>query len=161
MIRRAVFLIAVLVVGACSNGSIYSEYQSLPNGNWTKNQALAFTVHPTDTIAKHNIFIHIRNDDSYAFSNLFLITKMEFPNGNTVVDTLEYEMAKPSGEWLGKGSTATKESKLWYKENVTFPSSGNYTISVAHAMRKNGDVNGVSNLQGVTEVGIQIEKSLN
>ena len=85
--------------------------------------------------------------------------KLEEPSGNTKVDTLEYEMALPTGEWLGKGNGSIKESKLWYKENVVFEESGVYTVNVLHAMRKNGEVNGLDNLEGITDVGNQIEKA--
>ena len=52
-----------------------------------------------------------------------------------------------------------KESKLWYKENIVFPDSGVYKLSVSHAMRKNGEVDGLFILDGITDVGLEIEKS--
>jgi gliding motility-associated lipoprotein GldH len=76
-----------------------------------------------------------------------------------VRDTLEYEMAKPDGQWLGTGYGSLKENKLWYKENVVFPSSGVYTLEISHAMRKNGQVDGIVELEGITDVGYLIEKS--
>ena len=39
----------------------------------------------------------------YKYSNLFLITEMQFPHGRTISDTLEYNMARPDGSWLGTG----------------------------------------------------------
>jgi gliding motility-associated lipoprotein GldH len=83
---------------------------------------------------------------------------MNFPNGNVVSDTLEYEMATPEGEWLGTGMT-TKESKLWYKENVRFPYEGMYEVHIQQAMRKINDPQGIQNLQGISEVGFRIEKN--
>jgi len=44
------------------------------------------------------------------------------------------------------------------KENIIFPISGQYTFSIWQAMRKNGEVNGVSQLQGISDVGLRIEK---
>ena len=104
----------------------------------------------------------LRNDEHYEFSNLFLITKMELPNSNKViVDTLEYEMATPEGKWLGYGYSSVKESKLWYKENFTFPTKGKYLIKIEQAMRKIGDNNGVPVLKGITEVGLRVEEVKN
>lgn len=137
---------------------VYSEYQPLNNGIWNKKDTLQFQVQDIDSTNKHHVFLNVRNDERYAFSNLFLILEMEAPNGNTTIDTLEYEMALPSGEWLGKGSGSVKESKLWYKENVDFKDSGVYTFKVLHAMRQNGEVEGLEALIGITDVGIQIEK---
>ena len=102
---------------------------------------------------------NIRNTAKYEFSNLYLITEINFPNGKKIVDTLQYQMTDPSGNFLGKGFSHIKENKLFYKENVLFPSTGDYTVSVAYAMRKSGEINGITNLKGITEVGFRIEKN--
>lgn len=90
---------------------------------------------------------------------MFLITGIEFPNGKVIVDTLEYQMARADGSWLGTGNRI-KENKLWFKENIRFFEEGNYTVRVRHAMRNNATVMGVSKLEGITDVGVILEKSL-
>lgn len=70
-------------------------------------------------------------------------------------------MAKPNGELLGEGFTDVKENKLWYKEGVRFDEIGDYSITIQHAMRNNGEVNGVDNLKGITDVGFRIEPGKN
>ena len=70
-------------------------------------------------------------------------------------------MAEPSGEWLGKGMGSVKENKLWFKENIVFPETGVYKVTVSHAMRRNGVVEGLHILEGVTDVGLEIEKAPN
>ncbi|HDZ14805.1 MAG TPA: gliding motility lipoprotein GldH, partial [Pricia sp.] len=97
---------------------------------------------------------------TYPYSNLFSIAELESPTGETIKDSLQYRMALPDGTWLGKGFGSMKENKLWYKENIIFPTSGVYHVRLSQAMRKNGSVNGVVNLKGVTDVGFEIEKSL-
>ncbi|AEK22229.1 gliding motility lipoprotein GldH [Capnocytophaga canimorsus] len=150
-------VVAILFITACQSNVSYSEFVSLQNG-WHKDNRIAFDYQPTDTISKNNVFIVVRNDEKYPFSNLFLITRMEMPNNEVVVDTLEYEMATPEGKWLGQGFSAVKESKLWFKENVAFPVKGNYRFEVEQAMRKVGNPDGIVVLEGITELGIIIEK---
>ncbi len=142
---------------ACNSKTTFNQYKTITNG-WKKDQKIQFTLKPTDTINPHHIFINIRNDENYPFSNLFIIAKINFPDGETLSDTLQYQMAAPNGEWLGKGFTSIKENKLWYKENITFPVSGTYNISLKHAMRKNGNIEGIQNLKGITAIGISVEK---
>jgi gliding motility-associated lipoprotein GldH len=77
----------------------------------------------------------------------------------TKVDTLEYQMANPDGTLMGQGFSDVKESKLWYKEKVRFPKAGVYKVSIQHAVRKGGQVPGVQELDGVTEVGLRIEST--
>ncbi len=155
------FVMGIICLVSCSEGLVKSEYLSTDNGVWEKDDVLSFTFSEMDTLEKHNMFINVRNDNSFPFSNLFLIAELNFPSGETVTDTLEYEMALPDGTWLGTGHGSLKENKLWYKRNIVFPDSGVYTLRIAHAMRKNGNVNGVVNLEGITDVGYEIVKSNN
>ncbi len=158
MHRLFLLFIAIFMLSACNHSLVHSEYVSLKDGVWKKTDTLAFALSDIDTSSYHHVFLNLRNDERYEFSNLFLILEMEAPSGNTKVDTLEYEMALPTGEWLGKGMGGVKENKLWYKENVVFEENGVYTLSVIHAMRKNGEANGIEDLAGITDVGIEIEK---
>ncbi|MGS2741368.1 gliding motility lipoprotein GldH [Sinomicrobium sp. M5D2P17] len=157
-IFRLFFWMGSILLLSCDSDSAYSDYQAL-NHPWDKEESVDFTFEPPDTIQPHNMFINLRNDNNYPFSNLFLIVKLNFPDGKVIADTLEYEMAKPDGQWLGEGFTDLKESKLWYKENVVFPISGEYTVAIEHAMRKMGEEEGIGELEGITDIGLQIEKS--
>ena len=82
---------------------------------------------------------------------------MEFPHGKVVTDTLEYKMANPDGSWLGTGFGTIKENKLWYKEGITFFEGGTYNLRITHAVRNNGEVDGVTALEGISDVGYSIE----
>ena len=159
MRKYSVSILLVLLMASCNKELVYSEFQSVPNGKWQATDTLEFQVSDLDSLQRHNMFINVRNNDAFPFSNLFLITELEHPTGETVRDTLEYEMAKPDGEWLGTGQGSIKESKLWYRENVVFRDTGVYKVRVMHAMRKNGSVEGLEILEGITDVGLQIEKS--
>lgn len=152
------FLLVVIMV-SCDGQTVKAEYSPTQNGIWNKDSVLAFSFKELDTLQEYNMFINVRNDVTYPYSNLFLIAELQFPNGDMQRDTLEYEMSKPDGEWLGTGYGSLKENKLWYKENVVFPTSGVYTLEISHAMRKNGQVNGIVELEGITDVGYLIEKS--
>ena len=63
-----------------------------------------------------------------------------------------------NGKFLGNGISEIKHSKLILKENSIFPISGTYTVSIWQAMRNNGSANGINQLQGITDVGLRIEK---
>lgn len=159
-ISNPIFPILVIICCiSCNQGLVFSEYVALPNGIWQQQDTISFEFSTPDTTTQHDLFLNIRNDNSYAFSNLFLIVQLEAPDGKIAVDTLEYEMALPDGTWLGEGAGSIKESKLWYKENINFSDSGVYTLEVRHAMRRNGNVEGIAELKGITDIGLQIEKA--
>ena len=143
---------------SCTNNTIYNQYQAIENSEWHKDSIINFKINSTDTISKNNLYVTLRNNKDYEFSNLFLIVGIKFPNNYQIVDTLEYEMTTPEGRFLGNGMTDVKENKLEYKTNVTFSLMGDYDISVQQAMRRTRDIDGLNALNGITDVGLQIEK---
>ena len=151
-------LVCTLFLVSCAGTSDYSSYKSIDSHKWFSKNKIAFIVNNTDTISKKNVFIHVRNNKNYEFSSLFLIAKIEFPNGFQVTDTLEYEMMNSEGSWLGSGFTELKENKLFYKENVLFSEKGDYKFNIEHATRSIKDIEGQLPLNGITDVGLSIEK---
>ena len=149
----------IFILVSCDTNGVFDAYHSMDNDSWSKNDTIVFPFNPTDTITKHNLFINIRNNNKYPFSNLFLVTQLNFPDGQKIIDTLEYDMTDPSGKFLGEGFSTIKENKLYYKENIRFPMNGNYTLAIFQAMRKSDEVTGIKNLEGVTDVGFRIEKT--
>ncbi|WP_372945674.1 gliding motility lipoprotein GldH [Muriicola sp.] len=158
--HRAKYLLIFLLGGltGCGNAVEFSEFHALENGRWNRDDIVEFETPELSPDQAYDLYIHIRNDESFPYSNLFLITELESPEGETTRDTLEYLMAEADGAWLGLGYGSIKENKLWYKENIKLPVSGVYTIRIEQAMRKNGSVEGVTELQGITDVGLEIER---
>jgi len=141
---------------SCNNNAITSEIVSLP-GYWDQDKKVAFTIPALDSLQQYNVFLHLRNTNDYPYNNIYIIAEMVFPHGRVVKDTLEYRMAAADGTWLGNGIGNVKDSKLWYKEKISFFEAGKYTLILSQAVRNNGDVNGVSQLQGLTEIGYSVE----
>ncbi len=152
------FLTTVFLV-SCESDTIFSETRAM-DGYWGADEVVAFNIPQLDSLKKYNLFVNVRNSNEYKYNNLFLIVSINFPHGKTVTDTLEYRMANPDGSWMGQGVGRMKENKLLYKENVQFTENGNYTIDIAQAMRNNGEVEGVTKLEGVTDVGFSIEETI-
>lgn len=159
MLKNSFFLLFLLfVIVSCDQKRVFDEYQSVGQ-SWHKDSLVSFEFSPKDTLSKHNLFVTMRNNKNYPFNNLFLIVEMQDPSKTTLIDTLEYQMATPEGELLGEGMTDTKENKLFYKENFVFKKSGEYRFNILQAVRQTGKIEGVENLEGVTEVGFRIEKA--
>jgi gliding motility-associated lipoprotein GldH len=158
MLSRYVLIFVLLLLTGCNDALVYSEYKATTNGVWDRDDVKKFEVSALDSIQPHDIFIMVRNDNTFPYSNLFLIADFQTPDDQIIRDTLEFEMALPDGRWLGKGYGSIIENKLWYKENIVFSSPGVYTIQLVHAMRQNGQVEGINNLKGITDVGIEIER---
>ncbi|WP_250593285.1 gliding motility lipoprotein GldH [Flavobacterium luminosum] len=157
MLKNSVllFLFASMMI-SCDKTQIFDEYHTIDDG-WHRDSIITFNFEQKASKVPVNLFINVRNNDDYEFSNLFLIVKMEQPKGKIHIDTLEYQMANPDGTLMGEGWSDIKESKLWYKEKATFSETGNYKVSIQQAVRQTGKVTGVERLNGITEIGFRIE----
>ena len=158
MLRYFVFILFVGLLSSCDRNLVFSEYKALEGNKWSENINISFDVDIKDTLSNHAIYINLRNDKDYNFNNIFLIINVDYPNKTKVTDTLEYKMTDDRGYFLGTGFIDIKENKLEFKEDIIFPTKGNYKFSIQHAMRKVGEENGVDDLKGVTDIGIEIEK---
>lgn len=150
-------LLIILIGIGCTDNVYFAEYQSTDSGSWHRDQVMEFQFEPADTTRGYTAYIMLRNDNSYPYSNLYLIAERTGPDGDSQRDTLEYEMADATGQWLGTGTGSVVENKLGYFKNVVFPVNGVYTVRISHAMRRNGRVEGLETLPGVLDVGLQLE----
>lgn len=146
-------------ITSCDSNAVFDDYKSVPN-QWHKDSLASFNFKAPDTTQPYNLYVNLRNTNAYKFNNLFLLVELNYPNGKTVKDTLEYKMAAPNGALLGTGFSDVKENKLWFRgfeEPFKFSEDGNYVVNIQHAMRLNGEVNGIENLEGITDVGFRVE----
>jgi len=147
-------LLMAILLFSCDKKRVFDEYKSVGSA-WHKDSIVSFNLPELDSTKRYDLFINLRDNNNYPFNNLFLIVTLEKPNGYTKVDTLEYEMAAPDGSLLGDGFTDIKESKLFYKEGVRF--RGKYKVNIKQAVRESGKVPGVTELEGITDIGLRIE----
>ena len=150
-------LLSLLLI-ACGHSGVTADTVAITSEGWQLEDPAIFELPRLDSLATYNAFITVRNNNKYPFSNLFLIVSLQHPYGKTVVDTLEYKMARPDGSWLGTGIGSVKENKLFFKQNLAFNEAGNYTLHISHAVRNNGEPQGVSKLEGIIDIGYSIEK---
>lgn len=153
------YVLIIMMFTSCKNNTIYTKYTSITNNKWHQDSIVTFDVNIKDTISKHAVFINLRNDRKYEFNNIFLVTSIYFPNRTEVSDTLAYKMTDEKGYYLGTGVTDIKENKLEFRKQMQFPNKGVYTFSIQQAMRKNNEEKGVISLEGIVNVGIEIEKT--
>ena len=159
---RLILVCLLVVFTSCDSNQVFDQYQSVSK-QWNKGEIIEFNFQAPDSLNPYNLFVNLRNNNAYKYSNLFLIVELNYPNGKVITDTLEYEMAKPDGTFLGSGFSDVKENRLWYKgyeKPFVFTENGQYKVNIQQAMRENGNTNGIENLQGILDIGIRIEKPL-
>ncbi|MEG2079105.1 gliding motility lipoprotein GldH [Chryseobacterium sp.] len=135
-----------------SCGSSSEEILMNPvNGKWSKKTIQKYNINISDHQNSKNIIFVVRNNNEYPYSNIrFIVDFKDLQTKKTEVDTLNYILAKPNGEWLGTGFGDTKETLFLYKVKYKFPKNGQYEINVKQAMRN-------ENLPGIEDLGIKVE----
>lgn len=152
MLRPFCFVLFLLLCH-CQGDTETRFYRDLSDG-WMMGEKISFDFSDVAEDTPYQLFIYVRNNDAYAFSNIFILASVFQGEKEISRDTLEYAMAAPDGQWLGKGFLSLKESKLWWKENYRFPAAGNYTIVLEQAMRHQAAVEGLKQLDGIVSLGI-------
>ncbi|MBN1388783.1 MAG: gliding motility lipoprotein GldH [Bacteroidales bacterium] len=151
------FLIPVMIIltsaclNSCNPANIYADSEKIPGYTWNASNTITFEVPVNDTINAYDINLIIRTDKSYPYRNLFLFIKTTSPQEISIKDTLEYYLADEKGYWYGSGLGDVNDLSVPFKTNILFPDEGIYTFSIQHGMRD-------QNLDGVTDIGIQIRK---
>lgn len=147
----SVFFVLMALVGCTKEGE--SIQMNEINNLWNKSQEQKFVLNIEDVQNPKNIIFVVRNNNNYPYSNLFLITYLKNETDkNSKIDTLNYILAKPTGEWIGTGFGETKEIMFQYRNNYKFPKKGKYIIGIKQGMRTN-------NLVGIEDIGVKIENS--
>ena len=149
-------LVLISTISCISQGG-FTHYESVAKEGLSPTPVV-FNI-PSSAVKENpqNLFIRLRNNSEYEFSNIFLIATLKAGDQLVLQDTLEYAMAAPDGSWLGDGFTELKESKLWWKKGIKIPAKRPVQIEISQAIRANGSANGVSELKGIISVGISIE----
>ncbi len=161
LLRKNKFIFILLIAlsfMSCDKDRVFDEYKNI-NGSWKKTDTINFSFDQNDTIKPYNLFLNVRSNNDYPFNNLYLIVSLTQPDNLVKTDTLEYLMANPDGSLMGEGFSDIKESKLWYQEGFVFNKKGKYNISISQAVRETGDINGIQDLKGITDLGFRIEKT--
>lgn len=152
IISRVLVVLMVVPLLCCGRNVIFTESDAMPEKKWELTNILAFDIPVTDTLTSKNIYFTIRTGTSYPFRNIYLFVTTNSPDGRSITDTLQYNIADENGNWYGKGFGDIHELNLPFKTNVFFPEKGTYQIKVQHGMR-------LEDLKGVYDFGIRIVRS--
>ena len=140
----------LLFLGSCTNSSEKVDMKNL-NGKWNKKAEQKFDFKVSDAQNPKNIIFVVRNNNDYPYSNIrFIVNFSDAQTKKKSIDTLNYVLAQPNGEWIGKGFGDTKETLFQYKLNYKFPKNGDYSIGIIQAMR-------ADQLKGIEDIGLKIE----
>jgi len=148
---RLIIVLFFTILFSCNQKKEFEAYHSLDSSGWDKDSLVIFPVDLENTTGSYNLYLNVRNNGDYNFSNLWLFVTIKSPDGKVLTDTIEYQLAAPSGKWTGSGIGDLFDNQFIYKENIYFPIPGIYEFSIQQGMR-------ATRLKGIRDIGISIEK---
>lgn len=150
MRAEVLFAAALVCASGCGPEALYADSLGVNAEGWKSAEAAEFLWEVSDTARVHDLYIDVRNDATYPFSNLYLFVDFTFPNGKTNRDTLAVELADAQGNWLGSGSGHVHDHRIVWHDDARFPLQGQYAVRIVHAMRRDP-------LPGISDVGLRVE----
>jgi gliding motility-associated lipoprotein GldH len=142
----------ILSLASCDKNLVFEENQSFKDKIWAQNELKLFEVEISDTLQACDFYFNLRHGEDYAFSNIFVFMKTEFPNGKAAKDTMEFMLQSQNGAWNGSGLGDLRDNQILFKQNLKFPLKGTYKFTFEQAMRE-------EKLENISEVGLRIEKT--
>jgi len=146
------FSFLALWLTACNKNKVFESNVTIPNMSWSMKEAVKFDFEIKSTQTAYNLFVNVRNTESYPYKNLWLFIRTKTPSGKVEVDSLDCKLADDTGKWLGDGAGEIWDNQIKFKQRVGFPETGKYTVEIQHGMRSEP-------LPAIMEVGLMVEKS--
>lgn len=138
-------------ISSCQRGEVYFQYDSLPFKGWGIRDTLFFYPVIEDSSAFYDVFIEVRNDNRYAYQNLWFYVTDNFSGDSLYTKPFEVSLADDFGKWRGRGFSFLYELEVVYLENIRFSHGGERYLSICHGMRD-------SSLTGIRDIGLRIVK---
>jgi len=144
-------LAGLLIITGCQQGSVYHQSVVFPANGWNMNKQLLFTdTLPAGTPNVVHRQLTLRNNNVFPYQNLWIYCKT-FTTDKALVDSIDWQLAKQDGTWLGKGwgslYTITYDlPDLVFSEKDTLRW---FRMELMHGLRD-------SLLSGVSDIGLRL-----
>ena len=152
MIIRSLFilqLVGLCFLSSCVDNSLYTQSYELKDATWASNQNFEFEFQIDDNSKSNQMFLTMRLNEDYPYSNIHLLVSTEGPKKELKTDTLSLLLAEVNGKWKGEKSGSLVEFVSPFFNNK-FPFKGKYKLIFQQVMRD-------ENLPGIVDFGIKID----
>ncbi len=147
----------IIVVASCGdNNVVFLDYQNV-DGVWEKQNQIKFSFN-SDKESITDISLLLRNDHSYPFSNIYVITSIK-NNDRVIFDTINYSFKDSDNKWYNFKSSRINNSKITIKDKFKIL-PGKFEFRVKHAIRYLDSITPQIKLDGILDVGLMVENSI-
>ena len=123
---------------------------SFPSHDWSSSETPSFTFEIEDTTSLYNIFLVLRHEDAYSYSNIWVKMHVKGPQDSFDLRK-EFILADNTTGWLGSGMDDIFEHRIPFNETPTPLQKGKYVFTLKQDMREDP-------LHHIIQAGIRVEK---
>ena len=142
--------VVLMLVVSCDSGRVFDENKLIPGNAWHFKNPIPFEVQITDTTALYNVYVNLRINSDYKYSNIFMWLNTTNPQKKMDQRRIEIRLADDGGKWLGNGLGDIYDYQFPVFQKIKFPNSGFYRFDLEQNMRDD-------TLMNVKAVGIRVE----
>ena len=148
--------ICITIIGilftSCDPGRVFDDNKTIVNDAWYFKNTVPFDVQVNDTTALYNVYVNVRINSDYKYSNIFMWLNTTNPEKKMDQRRIEIRLADEGGKWLGHGLGDIYDYQFPVFQKIKFPNSGFYRFELEQNMRDD-------TLMNVKAVGVRVEKA--
>lgn len=144
------FLSCALFFSSCTTVDLYEKNVTIPGFEWKSNYQPEFTFDIKDTAALYDIYLVLRHNERYSFTNIWINLYSQPPGDTMGKAPFDLQLADSKG-WLGSGMDDIYEHRIKLTTTPYPLKAGAYRFKVEQIMREDP-------LENVMNVGLRIEK---
>ncbi len=146
----ALFIFSLLLISGCDKARIIDENKEIPASGWYYKNKLGFDFEIKDTNRVYTVYVNVRAENDYPFSNLFVMLHQRNPGNKDTSFRSELTLINENGKWLGKGLGDLFDFQLPVMERVRFKEKGLYHFDLEQNMR-------LDTLPHIMSAGMRVE----
>ena len=140
-----------LFLSSCTTIDLYEKSVAIPQHKWKNSFKPSFAFIIKDTSSPYQIFLVLRHNDKYNYSNIYINLYATLPGKDTAIQIKrDLILATNDKGWLGEGMDDIYEHRIKLGEPQSLK-AGTYTFTLEQIMREDP-------LENVMDVGLRIEK---
>ena len=141
----------LLFLFSCTTVDLYEKTVAIPGHQWKSSFKPSFTFTIKDTNSLYQIFLILRHNEKYNFSNIYVNLYASVPGQDSALKIQQdLLLASPEKGWLASGMDDIYEHRLKLGEPQTL-NAGTYTFILEQIMREDPLLN-------VMNAGLRVEK---
>ena len=139
------FIACAGIITSCADDAFYISTVDMKHNFWQKGEETTYDLQIADTTTCYDIALHLRNNESYPWTNIYVIYSIEDTTGILKNDTTMCNLFDITGRPTGNGLSNVKENTIVLWDDYMFPHGGKYEVKVSHGMR-NVELPGIASL---------------